>query len=112
MIRLLENPQVAGQEAAIFTFTSLCRWNVAGVQRSFARHQGRKLQSPLHSSSSAIIAEEPTSYIHVHFQKCKLQADGARMPVSLQKCHPQGRLSTLSTSLSAPVLTMLTCIPS
>ncbi len=40
MIRLLENSQAAAQDATIFTMAGLVKWNLAGVQRSFARHQG------------------------------------------------------------------------
>ena len=40
MIRLLENPEAAAQDASIFTSAALLKWNLAGVQRSFARHQG------------------------------------------------------------------------
>lgn len=40
MIRLLNASQAAAQDAAIFTIASLIKWNMGGVQRSFARNQG------------------------------------------------------------------------
>ena len=40
MIRLLNASQAAAQDAAIFTIASLIKWNMNGVQRSFARNQG------------------------------------------------------------------------
>ena len=40
MIRLLSTSQAASQDAAIFTIASLMKWDLAGVRRSFARHQG------------------------------------------------------------------------
>ncbi len=40
MIKMLSISEAAAQDAAVFTISNLIRWDLPGVQRSFARHQG------------------------------------------------------------------------
>ena len=40
MIRLLDRSEAAAKDAAIFAIAALTKWDLVGMQRSFARNQG------------------------------------------------------------------------